>query len=34
VTKEDILRVAKKYLHPDRMVIVVVANQERAKLKF
>ena len=34
VTKEDILRVAKKYLLPDRMVIVVVANQERAKLKF
>src|SRR3990172_704488 len=34
VTKEDILRVAKKYLLPDRMVIVVVANQERAKLNF
>ncbi len=33
VTREDILRVAKKYLHPDRMVIVVVANQEKAKLK-
>jgi len=33
VTREDILRVAKKYLQPDRMVIVVVANQEKAKLK-
>ncbi len=34
VTREDILRVAKKYLHPDKMVIVVVANQEKAKLKY
>ncbi len=34
VTREDILRVAKKYLHPDAMVIVVVANQEKAKLKY
>jgi zinc protease len=34
VTKEDILRAAKKYLHPDRMAIVVVANQEKAKLKY
>jgi zinc protease len=34
VTREDILRVAKKYLHPDRMVVVVVANQEKAKLKY
>ena len=34
VTREDIQRVAKKYLHPDRMVIVVVANQEKAKLKY
>jgi zinc protease len=33
VTREGILRVAKKYLHPDRMVIVVVANQEKTKLK-
>ena len=33
VTREDLLRVAKKYLDPDRMVIVVVANQEKAKLK-
>ncbi len=34
VTREDIQRVAKKYLHPDTMVIVVVANQEKAKLKY
>jgi zinc protease len=33
VTRYDIQRVAKKYLHPDRMVIVVVANQEKAKLE-
>lgn len=26
VTKEDVLRVAKKYLHPDRMVLVVVGK--------
>ncbi len=34
VTREDIRRVAKKYLHPDKMVIVVVANQEKANLKY
>jgi zinc protease len=34
VTREDIQRVAKKYLHPERMAIVVVANQEKAKLKW
>jgi len=33
VTREDIQRVAKKYLTPDKMVIVVVADQEKAKLK-
>ncbi len=33
VTREDVQRVAKKYIHPDKMVIVVVANQEKAKLK-
>ncbi len=33
ITREDIQRVAKKYLHPDKLVIVVVANQEKAKLK-
>ncbi len=34
VTREDVQRVAKKYLHPDQMVIVVVADQEKAKLKY
>lgn len=34
VTREDIQRVARKYLHPDKTVIVVVANQEKAKLKY
>ncbi len=34
VTKDDVLRVARKYLDPDRMVIVVLANQEKAKLKY
>jgi zinc protease len=32
VTREDILRAAKQYLHPDAMVVVVVADQEKAKL--
>ncbi len=34
VTREDILRVAKKYLDPDKMVIVVLGNQEQIKLKY
>ncbi len=34
VTREDVQRVARKYLHPDRMAIVVVANQEKAKVKY
>jgi zinc protease len=34
VTKEDILRVAKKYIDPDKMVIVVLGNQEQIKLKY
>ncbi|MEK6743759.1 MAG: pitrilysin family protein [Nitrospirota bacterium] len=34
VTREDILRVAKKYIDPDRMVIVVLGNQEKIKLKY
>jgi zinc protease len=34
VTREDILRVAKKYLDPDRIVIVVLGNQEKIKLKY
>jgi len=34
ITRKDIQRVAVKYLHPDTMAIVVVANQEKAKLKY
>ena len=34
VTREDVRRVARKYLDPDRMAIVVVADQEKAKLKY
>jgi zinc protease len=34
VTREDVRRVAMKYLHPDNMVIVVVADQEKAKVKY
>lgn len=33
VTKEDVLRVAKQYLHPNRYALVVVANQTKAKVK-
>ncbi|MFQ5656211.1 MAG: M16 family metallopeptidase [Candidatus Methylomirabilales bacterium] len=34
VTREDVQRVARKYLHPDRSVLVVVADQAKAKLSF
>jgi zinc protease len=34
VTREDIQRVARTYLHPDKMVIVVVADQEKSHLKW
>jgi zinc protease len=34
VTKDDVLRVAQKYLDPEKYVLVVVANQKRAKLKY
>jgi zinc protease len=34
VTREDILKVAKKYIDPDHMVIVVLGNQEKIKLKY
>ncbi len=34
VTREDVQRVAKKYLHPDNIAIIVVANQDKAKLKY
>jgi zinc protease len=30
VTREDVLRVAKKYLHPQKYVLVVVANLKEA----
>ncbi|HEV2170889.1 MAG TPA: pitrilysin family protein [Candidatus Binatus sp.] len=33
VTKDDVLTVAKKYLHPDSMIVVAVANQAEAKIK-
>ncbi len=34
VTKNDVLRVARKYLDPKNYVLVVVANQKKAKLKY
>ncbi|MFQ5456187.1 MAG: M16 family metallopeptidase [Nitrospirota bacterium] len=33
VTREDILRVAKKYINPDKYALVVVAKQDKAKIK-
>ncbi|RJR20934.1 MAG: insulinase family protein [Nitrospiraceae bacterium] len=33
VTREDVLRVAKKYLDPENYVLVVVADQEKAQLR-
>lgn len=33
VTKEDVLRVAKQYLHPDHYALVVVGNLAQAKVK-
>lgn len=32
VTKDDVLAVAKKYLHPDAAIVVAVANQGEAKI--
>jgi predicted Zn-dependent peptidase len=32
VTKEDVLRVAKKYLHPESCILVVVGDLKEAKL--
>ncbi len=34
VTREDILRVAKKYLDPDKIIIVVLGDQEKIQLKY
>lgn len=34
VTKEDILRVAKKYLDPEKIVIVVLGDQEKIRLAY
>jgi zinc protease len=34
VTKEDVLRVAKKYVDPRKMVIVVLGDQEKIKLNY
>ncbi|MDI6890718.1 MAG: pitrilysin family protein [Thermodesulfovibrionales bacterium] len=34
VTKDDVLRVAGKYLNPENYVLVVVANQKKAALKY
>jgi zinc protease len=33
VTKEDVRRAAKQYLHPDRYALVVVGNMAKAKVK-
>ena len=33
ITREDVQRVARKYLDPDRSVLVVVANQDEAKIR-
>ncbi len=32
VTRDDVLRVAKAYLHPERLIVVVVADQAKAAL--
>lgn len=33
VTREEVLRLAKAYLHPENYVLVVVANLEEARMK-
>ena len=33
ITKEEVLRVAKKYLDPEKFILVVVADQKKASLK-
>src|SRR5262249_18396819 len=32
ITKEDVLRVAQQYLHPEKLIIVVVADQSKPAL--
>ncbi len=32
VSRADVLRVAKRYLNPGKLIVVIVANQERAKI--
>ncbi|RJR54828.1 MAG: insulinase family protein [Desulfobacteraceae bacterium] len=32
VTREDVLRVARQYLHPDRYILVIIGNQKEIKL--
>ncbi len=34
VTRDDVLRVARTYLHPDKAILVVVADLDKAKLSF
>lgn len=34
VTKEDVLRVARQYLHPEDYVLVVVGDMKKAKLRY
>ncbi|MFQ5682608.1 MAG: M16 family metallopeptidase [Candidatus Binatia bacterium] len=33
ITRKDILRVARSYLHPKKLIVVVVANQAKTKFK-
>jgi zinc protease len=33
VTRDDVLRVARKYLHPENLILVVVANQKMADIE-
>ena len=33
ITKDDVQKVAREYLHPDSFILVAVANQSEAALK-
>jgi len=33
VSRDDVLRVARRYLHPEKLIVVVVADQNKAALK-